>query len=129
MHSTPVNIARPKLANSSFIISASPIGAILISFGRFLIEGKASAAVWTAPSGWPASSTSKVILRWRSWRSIWAGPLSSVSGRDVPQHHRPREPGTVSRDSNSTSCLASSRSRTMMGSCRSGRLSLASDWS
>src|SRR6218665_5750 len=69
MHSTPVSIARPKLANSSPMTSASPISIWCTPGGRFLIAGRACTALLTSPSGWPDSSISKFTLRARSYPS------------------------------------------------------------
>ena len=66
MQATPVSIARPKLSNSSVIASASPTLARCTPGGRFCRLGSASASSCTAPSGWPFSSMSKLMLRRRS---------------------------------------------------------------
>ncbi|MCY1562715.1 hypothetical protein D9M68_1001560 [compost metagenome] len=66
MHSTPVSMARPKLANSSPCTSASPISSTDTPGGRLLMLGSFSTAVFMSPSAMPASSTSKLMLRERS---------------------------------------------------------------
>ena len=66
MHSTPVSIASPKLANSSPITSASPISTTFTPGGRFFTAGSCWTASATSPSGMPESSTSKLMLRERS---------------------------------------------------------------
>ena len=66
MHSTPVSIARPKLANSSPITSASPTSTTFTPGGRFFTAGSCCTAAATSPSGRPDSSISKLTLRERS---------------------------------------------------------------
>src|SRR6218665_1177290 len=82
MHSTPVSIARPKLANSSPMTSASPISIWCTPGGRFLIAGRACTALLTSPSGWPDSSISKFTLRARG------EPAAELQRRPLAQHHR-----------------------------------------
>jgi hypothetical protein len=64
MHSTPVSMARPKLANSSPITSASPTSTTRTP-GQLAHDGRACTACATSPSGRP-SSISKFTLRERS---------------------------------------------------------------
>ncbi len=129
MHSTPISIATPKLANSACISCASPSSAICTEGGRFWNTGRARASAFTSPSERPDSSTSSVTLRLRFRRSIWAGPLSTVMSATFASSTGPCAPGTVRRPRASRSARTASGSLTRIGTWRSDRFILASAWS
>ena len=66
MHTTPVSMARPKLANSSPIISASPTSIRRTLAGRPRTAGSWRTASVTSPRPRLPSSISKFTLRERS---------------------------------------------------------------
>ena len=56
IHSTPVSMAKPKLANSSPITSASPCSFCVTPAGKFLMLGNCATSAVTSPSARLASS-------------------------------------------------------------------------
>ena len=111
MHSTPVSIARPKLANSSAIASASPTVVWITPGGRFFRLGSASAQLLRPR---PAAAVQldlevDVAQRGRSGRSApgrW--PIARLA--TLPSITGPRAPGTARRSSRARSCRAASGS-------------------
>ena len=94
MEETPISIARPKLAKSSFMPSTSPSSARLTPGGRFASDGSFSASASTSPSARPFNSSSMNTLRLRSYRSICAGPDSIPTVATLSSITLPARPGT-----------------------------------
>ena len=88
-----MNMAVPKLLNSSFMVSASPMFWRPTLGGSDFNAGKLLASASKSPKLRPFNSTSIVTLRLRSKRSICAGPLPILILATLSKAIRPRELG------------------------------------
>jgi hypothetical protein len=129
MHSTPVSMARPKLANSSPIASASPTVVWITPGGRFFRLGRASARFFHLAERLLVQLDLEIDVA-QAVVAVDLGRAAVDAQRaTLPMATGPCLPGTLRRASRARSWRAPGGSLTTMGTWRCARLSFASPWS
>ena len=74
----------PRLEFDSSIIFASPSSCHVTPGGSWVVSSRARSSVTTSPSGRPCAPAVTLIARWRSSRSMTAGPSAVIGLAAAP---------------------------------------------